>query len=423
MTWARRFGGLPAWARYGIAAAIGMLVLTVVQSLEPGGLDRLTSQNASGAMLRWGMPILLAGLGGLYSERAGVVNIGLDGMMILGTWFGAWGVLHGGPWMGLVYGLAGGALGGLVHAVATVSFKVDHIVSGVAINILAPGVVRYLSSELFTEYAGGSITQSPAIAGLGNVTLPFLAGGNILGWKSPDLLGAVSRWDTFFVSDVAGFMRGFVANVNIFTLLALAVVPASAWLIWRTRFGLRLRIAGEHPTAGESLGVNIYLQKYKGVIISGALSGLGGAFIAMELTGFYREGQVQGRGFIGLAALIFGNWRPGGILVAAFVFGYPFGTALRDLDGRSTHALMLLIVVGLAVMLVVSIRRAKPFDAVLAGVLAATFLVWYLLTDTAPAFLPNALPFATVLLVLIFAGQRLRMPAADGKRYEKGQEL
>jgi simple sugar transport system permease protein len=284
-------------------------------------------------------------------------------------------------------------------------------------------VVRYLSSELFAEYAGGSITQSPSIAGLGNVTLPFLAGGNIFGWKSPDILGVVDRWDAFFVSDVAGFLRGFVANVNIFSLIALAAVPASAWLIWRTRFGLRLRIAGEHPTAGESLGVNIYWQKYKGVIISGALSGLGGAFIAMELTGFYREGQVQGRGFIGLAALIFGNWRPGGILVAAFVFGYPFGTALRDLDGRSTHALMLLIVVGLAAMLVVSIRRAKPFDAALAGVLAVTFLVWYLLTDTAPSFLPNALPFATVLLVLIFAGQRLRMPAADGKRYEKGQEL
>lgn len=423
MTWARKFGRLPAWARYGIAAAVGMLVLTIVQSFEPGGLDRLTSQNASGAMLRWGMPILLAGLGGLFAERAGVVNIGLDGMMILGTWFGAWGVLHGGPWMGLAYGILGGGLGGLIHAVATVTFKVDHIVSGVAINILAPGVVRYLSSELFTDYAGGSITQSPSIAGLGNVTAPFLAGGTIFGWKSPDILGVIDRWDAFFLSDTAGFLRGFVASVNIFSLLALAAVPASAWLIWRTRFGLRLRIAGEHPTAGESLGVNIYLQKYKGVIISGALSGLGGAFIAMELTGFYREGQVQGRGFIGLAALIFGNWRPGGILVAAFVFGYPFGTALRDLDGRSTHALMLLIVVGLAVMLVVSIRRAKIFDAALAGVLASTFLVWYLLTDSAPAFLPNALPFATVLLVLIFAGQRLRMPAADGKRYEKGQEL
>jgi general nucleoside transport system permease protein len=374
-------------------------------------------------MLRWGVPILLAGLGGLYSERAGVVNIGLEGMMVLGTWFGAWGVLHGGPWMGLVYGLVGGGLGGAVHAVATVTFKVDHIVSGVAINILAPGIVRYMSSELFTDYAGGSITQSPALDGLGTVTVPFLAGGGLFGWTTPDIFGAVARWDLFFVSDIASFARGFVANVGVFTLLALAAVPATAWIVWRTRFGLRLRIAGEHPTAGESLGINIYLQKYKGVIISGALSGLGGAFIAMELTGFYREGQVQGRGFIGLAALIFGNWRPGGILVAAFVFGYPFGTALRDLDGRSTHALLLLIAVGLAAILVISIRRGKRLDSILAGVMAGGLLTWYLLTDRAPDFLPNALPFATVLIVLVFAGQRLRMPAADGKRYEKGQDV
>jgi general nucleoside transport system permease protein len=417
-----RFGALPAWLRYSLAALAGVLVLTIVQSLEPGGLARLTSQNASGAMLRWGVPILLAGLGGLFSERAGVVNIGLEGMMVLGTWFGAWGVLHGGPWLGLAYGLIGGALGGLVHAVATVTFKVDHIVSGVAINILAPGVVRFLSSELFTDYAGGSITQSPSIAPVGNVTIPFLAGGEIFGWKSPDLLGAVQRWDIFFVSDVASFARGFTAGVGIFTLLALAMVPAAAWLIWRTRFGLRLRIAGEHPTAGESLGVNIYWQKYKGVIISGALSGLGGAFIAMELTGFYREGQVQGRGFIGLAALIFGNWRPGGILVAAILFGYPFGTALRDLDGRSTHALLLLIVVGLAIIMLLSIRRGRRVDVILSGTMAAGFLVWYLLTETAPSWLPNALPFATVLIVLVFAAQRLRMPAADGKAYYRGGE-
>jgi general nucleoside transport system permease protein len=422
MTLARRFGSLPGWMRYGMAAALGVLVLASVQALEPGGLQRLTSQNASGAMLRWGMPILLAGLGGLYSERAGVVNIGLEGMMVLGTWFGAWGVLHGGPWMGLLYGLVGGGLGGLVHAVATVTFKVDHIVSGVAINILAPGVVRFLSSELFTDYAGGSITQSPAVAGLGTITAPFLAGGDLFGWKTPDILGGIGRWDMFFISDMATFARGFTANVGVFTLLALAIVPATAWLVWRTRFGLRLRIAGEHPTAGESLGINIYFQKYKGVVISGMLSGLGGAFIAMELTGFYREGQTQGRGFIGLAALIFGNWRPGGILVAAFLFGYPFGTALRDLDGRSTHALLLLIVVGLTAILVVSIRRGKRLDMFLAGGMAAGFLLWYLLTERAPDWLPNALPFATVLIVLVFAGQRLRMPAADGRRYQKGEE-
>ncbi len=417
----QRIATLPGWARYAAAAALGILVLTFVQVLEPGGLQRLTSENASAAMLRWSVPILLAGLGGLYSERAGIVNIGLEGMMVLGTWFGAYGVLVGGPWMGLLYGLVGGALGGLIHAIATVSFGVDHIVSGVAINLLAPGVVRFLSSEVLVNYSGGSITQSPGVDGPGSITMPFLAGGSLFGGETPDILGSIDGWNVFFLSDVAGFMRGFTANVSIFSLLALAAVPATAWLVWKTRFGLRLRIAGEHPTAGESLGVNIIWQKYKGVVISGALSGLGGAFIAMELTGFYREGQTQGRGFIGLAALIFGNWRPGGILVAAFVFGYPFGTALRDLDGRSTHALLLVVVIALGAMLVVSIRRQKRLDMILSGVLASGFLVWYLLTDTAPDWLPNTLPFATVLLVLLFAVQRLRMPAADGQIYRKGE--
>ncbi len=417
----QRIGALPGWARYAVAAAIGVLVLTFVQALEPGGLERLTSENASGAMLRWSVPILLAGLGGLYSERAGVVNIGLEGMMVLGTWFGAYGVLVGGPWVGLLYGMLGGALGGLLHAIATVSFGVDHIVSGVAINLLAPGMVRFLSSEVLTNYTGGSITQSPSVEGLGSFTLPVLAGGTFFGAETPDILGAIDRWELFFVSDVASFMRGFAAGVSIFTLLALAAVPATAWLVWKTRFGLRLRIAGEHPTAGESLGVNIYYQKYKGVIISGALSGLGGAFIAMELTGFYREDQTQGRGFIGLAALIFGNWRPGGILVAAFVFGYPFGTALRDLDGRSTHALLLVVVVALAAIFVLSIKRQKVVDAILSGVIASGFFIWYTLTDTAPDWLPNTLPFATVLLVLLFAVQRLRVPAADGMVYIKGE--
>jgi simple sugar transport system permease protein len=417
----QRIGALPGWARYAVAAAIGVLVLTFVQALEPGGLERLTSENASGAMLRWSVPILLAGLGGLYSERAGVVNIGLEGMMVLGTWFGAYGVLVGGPWVGLLYGLVGGALGGLLHAIATVSFGVDHIVSGVAINLLAPGVVRFLSSEVLVNYSGGSITQSPSVEGLGSLTVPVLAGGTFFGSETPDILGAIDRWELFFVSDIASFMRGFVADVSIFTLLALAAVPATAWLVWKTRFGLRLRIAGEHPVAGESLGVNIYYQKYKGVIISGALSGLGGAFIAMELTGFYREAQTQGRGFIGLAALIFGNWRPGGILVAAFVFGYPFGTALRDLDGRSTHALLLVVVIALAAIFVVSIKRQKVVDAILSGVIASGFFIWYAFTDTAPDWLPNTLPFATVLLVLLFAVQRLRVPAADGMVYIKGE--
>ncbi|MCB0969427.1 MAG: ABC transporter permease, partial [Ilumatobacter sp.] len=151
------YKSLPGWARWMITASLGILVLSIVQ--EIAGTSLLTSNVTSSAMLRWSIPILLAGLGGLFSERSGVVNIGLEGMMILGTWCGAWGALEfGSPWWGLLTGLIGGALGGLLHAIATVQFGVDQIVSGVAINILAPGLTRYLSERVFGEMQGGSVS-------------------------------------------------------------------------------------------------------------------------------------------------------------------------------------------------------------------------------------------------------------------------
>ncbi|MGI9623406.1 MAG: ABC transporter permease [Acidimicrobiales bacterium] len=417
----QRFLSLPGWARFSASAAIGILVLTIVQSLESGDSSRLTADTASGAMLRWSIPILLAGLGGLFAERAGVVNIGLEGMMILGTWFGAWGAVQWGPWGGVLAGMIGGAVGGLVHAIATVQFGVDHIISGVAINITAPGVTRFLSDEVFTGFAGGSITQSPAVSSVGKFTMPFLAGGDLFGIETADILGTIDDWEIFFVSDMAGFLRGFMADISYFTMIALALVPISAYIIWRTRFGLRLRIAGENPWAGDSLGVNIYKSKYIGVVISGALSGMAGAFIVLELTGFYRQGQTVGRGFIGLAALIFGNWRPAGILIGAFVFGYPFGVSLRDLDGSSTHALLLVVAIAMAATALWAISKRKKSDAVLAAVLGTAIFIWYLASDTAPDWLPNTMPFAIVLLVLIFASQRLRPPAADGVVYRRGE--
>src|SRR3954454_23218012 len=148
----------PAWARWMLYAVSGGVVLNIVQGLDDTSL--LTAEGSSRAMLRCGVPILLAGLGGLFSERAGVVNIGLEGMMVLGTWFGAWGALEFGPWWGVLIGALGGALGGVLHAVATVQFCFDHVISGVAINILAPGFTRFMSSEVFAKQfkdEGGSI--------------------------------------------------------------------------------------------------------------------------------------------------------------------------------------------------------------------------------------------------------------------------
>ena len=415
-----RLGNLPTWARWMVFATIGVFVLTIVQGFDD--TEQLTKVSASQAMLRWAVPIMLAGLGGLYSERAGIVNIGLEGMMILGTWFGAWGAINYGAWWGLIIGLLGGALGGLVHAIATVSFGVDHIISGVAINVLAPGFTRFLSSEILVNHRGGSITQSPRVPGVGSFTFPFLAGGDFFGWKSPDMAGWIVDKDLFFVSDIAGLFRGLIADLSYATIIALALVPITAWAVWRTRFGLRLRICGEHPVGGETQGINIYYYKYVGVIISGALAGLGGAFIASpELSGIYLEGQTNGRGFIGLAALIFGNWRPVGVMAGAMLFGYPFGIGLRDLDGSASHSLLLVNTIALAAVAIWAIRRGRRIDAILASILGVLAAIWYLSSDTVPDWWITILPFAIVLVVLVFFSQRLRPPRADGLPYRRGE--
>ncbi len=414
---------MPAWARWALYAAVGVVVLNVVQGFDDTSL--LTAEGSSRAMLRWGVPILLAGLGGLFAERAGVVNIGLEGMMILGTWFGAWGALTFGAWWGLIFGALGGALGGLLHAVATVQFGVDHVISGVAINILGPGVARFLSSEIFNvkfKDAGGSITQSPRVPTVGRMTFPFLAGGDLGGWKTPDILGWFAKKDWFFISDITGIARGLTSNMSWVTVITLAFLPFSAWLLWRTRFGLRLRICGERPEAGEAHGVNIYFYKYVGVVVSGALAGLAGAFIAsQELSGVYKEGQVNGRGYIGMAALIFGNWRPMGIFGGAMLFGYPFALKLQDLDGKASHSLLLVAAIAMFAVMVWAMLRKNRGDSLLAALFGGLTLAWYLLADTPPDWWAAILPYVIVVVVLIFFTKRLRPPAADGRVYRKGE--
>jgi simple sugar transport system permease protein len=213
-------------------------------------------------------------------------------------------------------------------------------------------------------------------------------------------------------------MRG----TSLLALIAVALVPFCAWLLWRTRFGLRLRIAGEQPQAGESQGVNIYAYKYAAVIISGALAGLGGVVISSpELSGQFLEGNSGGRGFIGLAAVIFGNWRPLGILLGALLYGYVFGLDLKDLDGSASHALLLLNAIALAGVSGWAFTRRRIADGVLAGTMAIGALVWWIVSESVPGWWSNILPYVVVLLVLVFFAQRLRVPAAIGQAYRRGE--
>ena len=402
-------------------AALGVVViLSVLQELARPATIELLSVGTAESTLRRAVPILLAGLGGIWAERAGVVNIGLEGMMVLGTWFGAWGALEFGPWWGIAIGIAGGAAGGLLHAVATVSFGVDHIVSGVAINIVAPALARFLSGEVFSGRSGGGITQSPRVDSVGHFDLPFLSGGELLGWKTPDLLGWTTDQDWLLVSDIAAVLSGITSSLSWATLLALALVPVSIFVLWRTPFGLRIRASGEHPVAADSLGVSVYRMKFTAVVASGALAGFGGAFIAIEQTGVYREGQVQGRGFIGLATVIFGNWQPVGALLGSILFG--FADALQLRDRTAVHALLLLAGVALAGLALRALLKRRHSSALLLASSSAAVLWWYAVTEEVAGELPPITPHLVTLLVLVFATGRLRMPAANGLRYRRGQE-
>lgn len=401
-----------------ILIALGAVLLMTISELIAGSSD-LTSRSTAGAALRLGVPILLAGLGGLYAERSGVVNIGLEGMMIGGTWFAAWGAWNFGPWWGVVLGIAGGALFGLLHAVATVTFKVDHIVSGVAINILALGSMRFLSSIVYTPDTGGSVIQSPSVEGISNFSLPFLAGGSLFGWESPDFFGWVEELEIFYISDIAGILRGFTGDMNWLTLIGILIVPATAWLLWRTAWGLRLRSCGEDPWAAESLGVRVLWMKYYAVIISGMLAGLGGAFLVLVQAGIYREGMTGGRGFIGLGALIFGNWMPVGVLGGSLVFG--FGDSLSFRGADVVRAFILAVAIALFLAAVYAITTSRARRAIIQGAAGVGFLVFYMLVAEPPSQLLNATPYIITLLVLAAASQHLRMPAADGARYAKGE--
>jgi len=404
----RRFGG---WQKVGLITLGLLALLSLTRAIS--GLDEITSSGTAGAALRLAVPIGLAALGGLWAERAGIVNIGLEGMLILGTWFGAYVGFEVGPWWGVLAGLAAGAVGGLLHAIATVTFGVDHVVSGVAINLLGAGVAQYLSQVFYGDgqIPGAGPTQSAVVSPLPDVSLPLLSSG-------PDLLRDLEDTGLFFLSDAAGILGGLTRDVSLLTLLAVLLVPFSFFVLWRTSFGLRLRSVGENPVAADSLGVAVYRMKYAAVVISGAMAGLGGA--SLIIGSIYREGQTAGRGFIGLAAVIFGNWRPGGLAAGAGLFGYADALQLRA--GNAVRGLLLLVALLLVVVAIVQlVRRRLPMVVAALGIGIAFFL-WYSVVDSVPTQLVGFTPHLVTLVVLAAASQRLRPPAADGQPYRRGQQ-
>jgi len=400
-------GRMDTRSRMWLYLLAGFVLVALVRVVS--GANDVDSAGTLRAALESAIPIALAGLGGLWSERAGVVNIGLEGMMIAGTLGAGYFGYHYGAVAGILGAVLFGALVGALHAMATVTFGVDHIVSGVAINIIALGVAGFLAESFFSALPGGGPTQSPELPSVTSIDISFLS----------DPATTIQNKHWFLVSDLASVVGALTKELSLFTVFALLLIAGTGWLLWKTSFGLRLRSVGESPAAAESLGVDVYRYKFIAVVVSGAMAGLAGAFLAMVASSGFQQGQTNGRGYIGLAAMIFGNWRPGGMLLGSSLFGYTQAMQLRS-GGESLHALLLVVFVILLAVAALQLVRKNRTQAVLSGLLGVLFLVWYLSTDKVPREFTTMAPYVTTLLVLAFAAQKLRMPAADGRPYRKG---
>ena len=344
--WALRAGaGRLAW----IAIAAGVLGIGLGWLASRSGvaeLDQVWVWSALiAATLRAATPLTYAALGGIFSERAGVVNIGLEGMLLMGAFFGFLGADKLGSWeWGILCGVLAGASLGLVHAFVSIHLRADQIVSGTAVNFLALGITGYMFIEVYTDQGTpGDVSTIPSIS------IPWV--------------------------DDLSFLGPAIGELHLLIWVALLFVLLTHITLFRTWVGLRLRSVGEHPRAADTVGISVYGVRYVAVVLSGALAGLGGVYLSNGITHSFNENLSAGRGFIALAAVIFGRWRPFGAFVACLLFGFSEALALR-----------------------------------LPGAYG---------TDAAWTTLFRALPYVVTLVVVAGVVGRAIPPAADGRPYVK----
>jgi ABC-type uncharacterized transport system permease subunit len=399
---------------------IGLAVVSAARLIADN--PDLTSSGTFGAGLRTAAPIALAGLAALVAERSGTVNIGVEGMMVMGTIFAGWWGWEFGPWMALAGGIFGGMLFGLLMSLATTTFGVNHIVAGVAINLLAPGIARFMASELFEGVQGGSVTSSPGNKGdIGAFTVPFLSGGDLFGWTSPDILGWIEERGWFMLADAAGLARGLTTAVSWDVVLTIALFFGVAYLLWHMRLGLRLRFAGERPSAADSLGVSVHKMRYIGMLMSGGLAGMGGAVLVL-FANRYQENQVAGRGFLGIATMIFGNWMPAGTAIGAGLFGYAQGITLRTGPGDLVRTLLLAAAIGLVMLVLWMLMSRNYAPAGTVAVFAVVTLWAYFVAQSPNNQLVFVTPYVVTLIAVSIGAQRLRPPAEEGIPWFKGMQ-
>jgi ABC-type uncharacterized transport system permease subunit len=320
----------------GILATVGALWL---QGKDAATLNSILTAGVLASTLRFATPLAFAAIGGIFSERSGVVNIGLEGMMLTGAFFGIWGSVWSGSWLvGLLMAMLFGGLLALIHAFFSIHLRADQIVSGFAVNFLALGLTGYLYSSIYPGGIHENVSRVP------NIDLDFLSA----------------------IPAIGDFLEGVFGHLNLLVWLMFLIVILAYVVLFKTPIGLRIRSVGEHPKAADTVGISVYGVRYAAVITSGILAALGGAFLSIGFVGSFAENMTSGRGFIALAAVIFGKWRPGWAFAACLLFGFGFALAipLQREAGISENLISTLPYVLTLVALVGLIGRSIPPAAV-----------------------------------------------------------
>jgi simple sugar transport system permease protein len=336
---------LGIWAL--VIAVVAVLGALWFQGEDTAELDSVFSVGLLAATLRFATPLAFAAMGGIFSERSGVVNIGLEGMILAGAFFGIMAAAETGQWeLGLLGAMAAGGVLALIHAFFCIHLQADQIISGFAINFLALGITGYLFRSVYGTQGTPDLPER-----IPDIRLPLIE-------------------DIPFIGDIFG-------QLNLMIWLMLLTVFLSWVVLFKTPLGLRIRSVGEHPRAADTVGISVFKVRYAAVILSGILGGLGGAYLSFGFGGTFNENMSAGRGYIALAAVIFGNWRPFGALGACLLFGFSSALALR--------------------------LQGSPL----------------LPSDLASANLLQTLPYVLTLIALVGVIGRSRGPAAAGRPYVK----
>jgi general nucleoside transport system permease protein len=322
------------WA---MAVAIGGTAAALwAQSKEVDSLEAVVNAGLFAATIRFATPLAFAAMGGIFSERSGVINIGLEGMMLSGAFFGIWASAWSGSWVvGILMAMVFGGLLALIHAFFSIHLRADQILSGTAINFLALGLTGYLFRYIYgDEGTPSDVSRVPTVSIPGIKDIPF-------------------------IGEVFGDM-----SLMIWLMLALLVVT---WIVlFKTPTGLRIRSVGEHPRAADTVGISVYGVRYASVVVSGMLAALGGAYLSIGFVGSFNENMTLGRGFIALAAVVFGKWRPFPAFAACLLFGFSSGLAqrLQNEAGISSNLLQTLPYVLTLIALVGVVGRSRGPAAV-----------------------------------------------------------